>query len=57
MGKTSQELFDEGYEKGKILSTIDLYQGGFLSLKNASEHLGLSEEEFLKLLEENSKNK
>ncbi len=61
MGKTSQELFDEGFEKGldkgKILSTIELYQGGFLGLKNAAEHLGLSEEEFLRLLEEDSKNK
>lgn len=63
MGKTSQELFDEGFEKGlekgldkgKILSTIELYQGGFLELKNAAEHLCLSEEEFLKVLDENSK--
>jgi len=56
MGKTSQEIFDEGFRKGKIDSYIELYNEGTLTLKSATEHSGLSEEEFLKLVEEKSKN-
>jgi predicted HTH domain antitoxin len=38
-------------------SYIELYNEGTLTLKSAAEHSGLSEEEFLRLLEEDSKNK
>ncbi len=57
MGKASQEIFDEGFRKGKMDSYIELYNEGTLTLKSAAEHSGLSEEEFLRLLEEDSKNK
>lgn len=56
MGKASQEIFDEGFRKGKMDSYIELYNEGTLTLKSAAEHSGLSEEEFLKLVEEKSKN-
>ncbi len=44
--------FEKGMEKGRIKTLIELVNAKLLASKDAAEHLGLSEEAFMKLMKQ-----
>ena len=47
-----QTIADKGFQKGVIITLINLANKGLLSLANAAKEAGMTEEEFSELLKE-----